>query len=387
MTWKKKSEQPRFFIHRKSIRKKSKWHRAFAHWSFIRESTSRRWCFFVHRICVEQSMPKRYELNMSKWHRFFAHQNYVEENTPKQRQIFSHWNHIRKVCKMTFKFVDVFFTFWFIKDNEAKVDSTWRVHWDNIKRCCCCRKIKLWFTLHWKEKKKGSQCWVRFEKLSLFCIGHGKKRLWLAKPLVWTQWIFRWKRNISIYWKKQQVWLRLSCCWWFGVMWKRMHSRENVTYISNTKHLVFFIKHYDDTRGPVKTVFIDPANFLKFPIANSLDSETIQNCSVNIISKLCLGLKIFKPFLSDGSSMITGVVSGVATRLGENELKSQISIHWIYHQLTMLCVNGSTKLILLEVFKTTVIQVRVFLKKLRPVSKGPFSGLKQFLIIKALQKW
>ena len=96
---KKKLEQPRFFIHRKSIRKKSKWHRAFAHWSFIRESTSRRWCFFVHRICVEQSMPKRYELNMSKWHRFFAHQNYVEENTPKQRQIFSHWNHIRKVCQ------------------------------------------------------------------------------------------------------------------------------------------------------------------------------------------------------------------------------------------------------------------------------------------------
>ena len=97
-----------------------------------------------------------------------------------------------------------------------------------------------------------------------------------------------------------------------------MHSREDVTYISNTKHLVFFIKHYDDTRGSVKTVFIDPANFLKFSIANSLDSETIQNCSINIISKLCFGLKSFKAFLLDGSLMITGVVSGVATRLREN---------------------------------------------------------------------
>ena len=186
--------------------------------------------------------------------------------------------------------------------------------------------------------------------------------------------------------KKQEVWLRWSCCWWFGVMWKRMYSREDVTYISNTKHLVFSIKHHDDTRGSVKTISIDPANFLKFSIANSLDFETIQNCSINIISKLCLGLKSFKAFVSDGSSKITGVVSGVATRLRENELKSQISIHWIYHQLTMLCVNGSTQLILLEVVKATVIQVRVFLKKPRLASKGPFSGLIQFLIIESPSK-
>ena len=194
------------------------------------------------------------------------------------------------------------------------------------------------------------------------------------------------EKYLNLLKKKQEVWLRWSCCWWFGVMWKRMYSREDVTYISNTKHLVFFIKHYDDTRGSVKTISIDPANFLKFSIANSLDFETIQNCSINIISKLCLGLKSFKAFISDGSSKITGVVSGVATRLRENELKSQISIHWIYHQLSMLCVNGSTQVILLEVVKATVIQVRVFLKKPRLASKGPFSGLKQFLIIESPSK-
>ena len=56
--------------------------------------------------------------------------------------------------------------------------------------------------------------------------------------------------------------------------------------------------------------------FLK---TNAADAKTKQNCLINLISRLQLELKNLKAFASDGVSVMTGFINGVAARLRENQ--------------------------------------------------------------------
>lgn len=53
--------------------------------------------------------------------------------------------------------------------------------------------------------------------------------------------------------------------------------------------------------------------------SNKADSDTITNVLLKVIEKHGLDFKCFKSFVSDGSSVVVGERSGVATRLKSDE--------------------------------------------------------------------
>ena len=138
---------------------------------------------------------------------------------------------------------------------------------------------------------------------------------------------------------------------------------DEVTDITNIQNLVTFIKYFDNETGESRTSFIDSSDILHFSKTNSTDSETINDCLVDLVSKLGSELKNLKAFSPDGASAMTGGNTGVAARLRQHQvLKCMLNIRCICHRLALACADPSDQLTFLKEFETTLIQLWAFFK-------------------------
>ena len=127
--------------------------------------------------------------------------------------------------------------------------------------------------------------------------------------------------------------------------------------------LLTFIKFYDYESGEVQTAFINSTDLLAFSESSSAYAKSIHDCLLGLLSRLGLEIKHLKAFSSDGASVMTGVNTGVAARLRENEeLKNLLHIHCICHRLALACADSSAQLTFLNDFETKLIQLWAYFK-------------------------
>lgn len=87
-----------------------------------------------------------------------------------------------------------------------------------------------------------------------------------------------------------------------------------VTDISNVQRLVSFIQFFDEDIGDCVTKFIDATDLLESSSNSSPDANAIFSCLVKLLQKHGLDLNELKDFASDGASVMTGRIGGVAAK-------------------------------------------------------------------------
>ena len=133
---------------------------------------------------------------------------------------------------------------------------------------------------------------------------------------------------------------------------------DEVTDLSNTLHLVIFIKYYDQNLGDARTCFVNVSNVLKGSVHTTAAAERIHDCLINLLNSLDLKIQNAKAFTSDGASVMTGHQTGVATRLSKHEnCQTMLSVHCICQRLALACSDTVDELSYVQEFEKTLLQL------------------------------
>ena len=87
---------------------------------------------------------------------------------------------------------------------------------------------------------------------------------------------------------------------------------------SQTYQLVSFIQFFDEDIGNCVTKFIDATDLLESSCNSSADANATVSCLVKLLQKHGLDLnELITGFASDGASVMTGRIGGVAAKFKE----------------------------------------------------------------------
>ena len=106
-----------------------------------------------------------------------------------------------------------------------------------------------------------------------------------------------------------------------------------VTDKSNICQLVLFVKYYDYNKE------IDCLNLLEFFKSSPPNADTIVFCVTEKFQELQIKISNSKVFVSDGTSVMIGRKSGVATKLETNFALKMFNIICICHRLALACAD------------------------------------------------
>ena len=114
---------------------------------------------------------------------------------------------------------------------------------------------------------------------------------------------------------------------------------DEVTDISNVCQLVFFVKYFDVHKGKADTAFLDCSDLLEDSIDASPNADAIVTCLTKKMQELAMEIGNLKPFVSDGTSVMTGAEGGVAAKLRKDFASKMINIHCICHRFALTCAD------------------------------------------------
>ena len=110
---------------------------------------------------------------------------------------------------------------------------------------------------------------------------------------------------------------------------------DEVTDIANICQLVSFVKYFDKDKGKSDTVFLDVSDLLSYSETSSPDAKSIVNCVEKRFDKLTMDITKLVAFVSDGASVMTGHIGGVAALLRKEFTPTMINVHCICHRLAL----------------------------------------------------
>ena len=107
---------------------------------------------------------------------------------------------------------------------------------------------------------------------------------------------------------------------------------DDLAVISVTEQMIYFTQFYNKSGRAVKTGLLSISILLEdSPLA---EASTITNCIIETMDKFALDSRKLSSFVSNGAAEMTGLRSGVATKL--KELNPQlINFHCISHRLAL----------------------------------------------------
>jgi hypothetical protein len=113
---------------------------------------------------------------------------------------------------------------------------------------------------------------------------------------------------------------------------------DEVTDISVKNQMVMFIQYVDATTKQAEVAFFAVADVLED--STSANSETLYKVVKKILGALGDDMVKLSSVVTDGASVMTGKLNGLAARL-KNDFPSLVSVHCICHRLALACVKSS----------------------------------------------
>ena len=146
---------------------------------------------------------------------------------------------------------------------------------------------------------------------------------------------------------------------------------DEVTDISNIQQLVTFIQYYDEEVGDSVTKFMDTTDLLENSPESSPNADAIFECLCAFLKQETIEFKDLKAFASDGVSVMTGTLNGVAAKFKElDQCKTMVNVHCICHRLALACSDTGDELEFIKKFEKTLLDLWAFFKNSPKHLKG-----------------
>lgn len=116
---------------------------------------------------------------------------------------------------------------------------------------------------------------------------------------------------------------------------------DDVADISNEEQMLAFVHYFDVELGTLQCKFLLPANVLEK--VSSADAATLHGIITDHLDILKIPLKNLRGLATDGASVMTGKIRGLAALL-MNDVTSLVAVHCLCHRLALAYIYTNEEL-------------------------------------------